>query len=195
MGRTTLEYGMEMNRRGLKCPAPVLSIYDLFEISNEVDIYRVGKRGLTNVFILVRKGFGTMYVNPEYTEYRKAYKDVFPGPLTGRDVDHLMPRSKVGARNNFIALGSIDAGINRSQNDTQELTEIFIKAKNRDVRKKFLLEGEEVSVARWELTSRPRSKELGDLCLAGYLRPFEELNTNILNTSSVSELLIECRKI
>lgn len=127
----------------------------------------MGRRSIGNVFVLIRKGFATLYVKKKYTAYRGAYKSVFRDCLLGRDVDHLIPRSTLGS-DDYVALGHIDARNNRSHNANVEAGIISVKALNYQANHLSLL------------TSTPRVRELGLFVINGYIKPLYEVNVDVL---------------
>ena len=164
---TAAQYGLELKRLGLRAPAPVLTIADLKQMQDNVSFYRIGRRNLRNVFLLVRKGFATVYVNPSYRGYRRAYTTLFGTTLARRDVDHLLPRSRAN-QHCFIALGHIEAGINRMHQDTVVPGEMVMKGMSQD------------NTSIQYLTDTPRARELGRFVQNGYLRPLVDFNRSVL---------------
>jgi len=170
MYRRAGEYGSEMIRRGLKGPAPKLSFNEIASLvqAQEAKIFRIGRRRPEKVLLLVRKGFGTLYAKATYGGYRKAYMLVFPDSLTGRDIDHLAPRSTTSSRDTYIALGHIDLGVNRAHRAKHGAVDTVMKAMNEN----------SSDVPR--LTASPRPAELGRFVQNGYIRPFSELKSEHL---------------
>lgn len=156
--RTALEIGRELQGLGLRGPAPRLSIRDIRSLGTKVRIYKVGKRKIENCFLLVRSGYATLYVTGKYDGYRNAYKSIFKVSLTGRDIDHLFPRSRV-TPDEYIAIGHIDSKINRKHGDNFQLGDIASKAMNYEKTHAKLL------------TDTPRAAELGLFVINGTAVP------------------------
>lgn len=172
MKKTAYQYGIEMKRLGVLGPMPIVKKSDLLK---NIQVYRIGNRCPKNVFVLVNNSYASIYVNPKYSSYRNAYKNVFFDNLQGCDVDHLFPRSKV-KNNQFVVIGNISAKINRSQNDTIVSSEIIMKAMDRS------------NDNAWTLTKTPRAIELGRFVQNGYLRPFNEINNKVLTLISKEKI-------
>ncbi|EPX80830.1 hypothetical protein [Litoreibacter arenae] len=163
---TARQYGAMMRQQGVLWPAPAIGTADIKQ--PEVSIYQIGGRSVSNTFVLVRKKWATVYVNPAYTGYRAAFDDVMPRTSDGQDVDHLLPRSKgVGA--DFLALGRIGGTSNRGWNDDESHQAMAQKVRNMP------------TASPHSFTSFLTDMERGWAVVTCYIRPFRELNQTILS--------------
>lgn len=169
---------MELRKADLKGPYPSLRVAEISTLPDEITFHRVGRRSIGNVFVLIRKGFATLYVKKKYTAYRSAYKSVFQDCLLGRDVDHLIPRSTLD-NDHFVALGHIDSRNNRSHNANTNAGIIAVKALNYQANHLDLL------------TNTPRVRELGLFVINGYIKPLDEVNIEVLTEIGRNNFLIE----
>lgn len=157
---TARQYGAMMRQQGVLWPAPAIGPAD--KALSEVSIYQIGGRGTDNAFVLVRKGWATVYVNPAYADYRGAFDAVMPRSSLGREVDHLWPKSKASA-GDFLALGRISQASNGSWNDGDTYQALAQKVRNMP---KKNLHG---------FLSQLTDMERGWAAVTCYIRPFKEL--------------------
>ena len=159
---TARQYGAMMRQQGLNWPAPTIGPDDLSLPT--VRVYRIGRRKVADVIVFVRKDWATVYARPSYDGYRAAYEAVHPRAATGRDVDHLHPKSQA-APQDYCALGVMSAALNRSWNDAEDADSVSQKLYNipRDRPHRF--------------TSTQTDMERGWAVVSGFLTPFLEIDT------------------
>ncbi|SFR56953.1 hypothetical protein [Litoreibacter janthinus] len=170
---TAKQYGAMMRQQNVLWPSPAVDSADMK--LPDVSIYQIGGRGLSNAFLLTRKGWGTVYVNPAYTSYRAAFDAVMPRTSDGQDVDHLLPRSKGGAQE-FLALGRISGTSNRGWNDDETHQALAQKVRNMP------------TASPHSFTSFLTDMERGWAVVTCYIRPFRELNQSVLTKIDPKDL-------
>ena len=162
---TARQYGAMMRQQGVLWPAPAIGTEDMK--LPQVSVYKIGGRGLSNAFVLVRKKWATVYVNPAYTSYRAAFDAVMPRTSDGQDVDHLLPRSK-GPGADFLALGRIGGTSNRGWSDDESHQAMAQKVRNMP------------TASPHSFTSFLTDMERGWAVVTCYIRPMRELNQSVL---------------
>ncbi|SFJ56346.1 hypothetical protein [Jannaschia pohangensis] len=158
---TAREYGERMRIQSILWPAPAIGRADLRQVG--VSLHRIGKREITGCFVLERRGWGTVYCAPTYKDYRGAFDAVMPRTSLGRDVDHLLPKSRAMVED-FLAMGRISGTSNRGWNaddDPQAMAQ-----KVRDMAK----------ATPHGFTSRLTDLERGWAVVTCYIRPMGELS-------------------
>jgi len=170
---TAKQYGAMMRQQGVLWPAPAIGAADL--MLPEVSVYQIGGRGADNTFLLVRKGWATVYVKPSYSGYRAAFDAVMPRSSTGRDVDHLWPKSKA-AKGDFLALGRISQESNRSWNDGEDAESMAQKVRNMP------------KSAPHGFLSQLTDLERGWAAVTCFIRPFKEVQSSGLTKIAVSDV-------
>lgn len=162
---TAMQYGRMMRTQGVLWPAPVIDSRDLAQPG--VIVHQIGRRSPEKVFVLERRGWGTVYVSPSYSDYRAAFDQVMPRTSTGRDVDHLFPKSQA-RQDQFIALGRIGITSNRGWNaeDTDQAMAQKVRNMLRESPHSF--------------TSRLTDMERGWAVVTCYIRPMRELDHAVL---------------
>lgn len=157
---TAKQYGAMMRQQAILWPAPAIGLADL--VQPGVELYQIGGRDAGNAFLLVRKGWATVYVKPSYGSYRAAFDAVMPRNSNGRDVDHLWPKSKA-AKGDFLALGRISQQSNRSWNDGEDFQSMAQKVRNMP------------KAAPHGFLSQLTDLERGWAAVTCFIRPFKEL--------------------
>ncbi|TDT75161.1 hypothetical protein BDE40_1887 [Litoreibacter halocynthiae] len=170
---TARQYGAMMRQQGVLWPAPAIGSADMK--MPEVAIHKIGGRGLSNAFVLVRKNWATVYVNPAYTSYRAAFDAVMPRSSDGQDVDHLLPRSK-GAGADFLALGRISGTSNRGWNDDDSHQAMAQKVRNM------------TTGSPHAFLSRLTDMERGWAVVTSYIRPLRELTQSNMSRVDPKDL-------
>jgi hypothetical protein len=192
--KKAIDFGKDMNEKEIKAPAPKLSLIEILDLAkdavlHEVQFYQVGKRSIKKVFVLVRKGYATIYVQPNYAAYRSAYKIVFSDDsLLARDVDHLAPRNSA-MDGEYIALGNLDQSINRSHQDDDRTLSLIMKAMN-----ETMVAKDGCSPLSAQICSRPRPRELGMFVINGYIQPFTKQHKSALVTVTPEQLCSTLQK-
>lgn len=158
---TARQYGAMMRQQGILWPAPAIGAADLMQPG--IATYQIGGRDAANAFVLVRKGWATVYVNPSYADYRGAFDAAMPGGSLGRQVDHLWPKSKA-AKGDFLALGRISQASNGSWNDGESHQAMAQKVRNMPKKTPH------------GFLSQLTDMERGWAAVTYYIRPFKELN-------------------
>lgn len=170
---TAKQYGAMMRQQGILWPAPAIGAADLAQ--PDIDIYQIGGRGTDNTFVLVRKGWATVYVNPTYSSYRAAFDAAMPRGSKGREVDHLWPKSKA-AKGDFLALGRISQQSNGSWNDGEDHQSMAQKVRNMPKK------------APHGFVSQLTDMERGWAAVTCYIRPLKELEKSGLTKVAVEDL-------
>ena len=75
--KTAAQYGRELRAAEVKPPAPFLTREFLREISDRIYVYRVGKRLVKNVFLLVNNGYGTLWLLQQVNFKSQKSKELF----------------------------------------------------------------------------------------------------------------------
>ena len=169
---TAKQYGAMMRAQGVKWPAPAIGKADVLLPS--VEVYRIGRRDLSKVFVLARQKWATVYVERSYGTYRDAFDAVMPRTSTGRDVDHLLPKSQAPA-GDYLALGRISHGSNRSWNDDD--TDQAMAQKVRD----------QIKANPHQFVSNLTDLERGWAVVSCYIRPLHELNASAMTQMTMAD--------
>lgn len=169
---TARQYGAAMRAQGIKWPAPAIGKADVLLPSLEV--FRIGRRDPSNVFVLARNKWATVYVERSYGTYRDAFDAVMPRTSLGRDVDHLLPKSQAPA-GDYLALGRISHSSNRSWND--EDSDQAMAQKVRDM----------IKGNPHQFLSKLTDMERGWAVVSCYIRPLHELNTSAMTKMSMAD--------
>jgi len=170
---TAKQYGAMMRQQGVLWPAPAIGAADL--ALPEVALYQVGGRKAHNVFVLVRKGWATVYVKPSYGDYRPAFDAAMPRSSEGRDVDHLWPKSKA-AKGDFLALGRISQQSNRSWNNDDDANAMAQKVYNMP------------KSAPYGFLSQLTDRQRGWAAVTCFVRPLKELQASGLSKIAASDI-------
>lgn len=170
---TARQYGEMMRREQILWPAPAIDVKDLRQPG--IQIFKIGQRSLENVFVFSRRNWATVYVHPDYTGYRDAFDMVMPRDSTGRDVDHLLPKSKA-ARGDFRALGRIGLLSNRGWNDETSDQAMAQKVYNMS------------KMSPHSYTSQLTDMERGWAVVTCYIRPLRDLAQMHLKMQSAVDI-------
>lgn len=170
---TARQYGEQMRLHGISWPAPRIDNADVRQAG--VNVYRIGGRQRNGIFVLSRRGWVTVYANPAYTDYRKAFDAVMPRTSLGRDVDHLFPKSQAEAHE-YIAMGRIGATSNRGWNDDDDFQAMSQKVMNMP------------RSAPHGYLSQLTDLERGWAVVTCYIRPHFEIDKRFLTKMSDAEL-------
>ncbi len=160
MDMTAKQYGAQMRAQDIAWPAPAIGLADLRRPG--VRLHRIGQRAPRNCFVLDRRGWGTVYCAPKYGDYRDAFDAVMPRSSLGREVDHLMPKSRA-AGEDFIAMGRISGKSNGGWNADDDANALSQKV--RDM----------VRATPHGFTSKLTDLERGWAVVTCYIRPMREL--------------------
>ncbi|MEM7683842.1 MAG: hypothetical protein ACFB03_05205 [Paracoccaceae bacterium] len=166
---TSKQFGREMREQKINWPAPLIGKADRQQ--DGVEVFRVGQRSAANVFVLVRRGWGTVYAAPSYTDYRNAFKLVIPLNAEGREVDHLFPKSKA-SDGEFCALGLLSRSANASYKDDEDFKNLQLKISNfkkSRLRDDFPL-----------YTSQLTDMQRGWAGIRGFIFPLHQMNNGVL---------------
>jgi len=170
---TARQYGERMRKQSILWPAPAIGAADLRQVG--VSLHRIGRRDVTGCFVLERRGWGTVYCAPTYKDYRGAFDAVMPRTSLGRDVDHLLPKSRAMVED-FVAMGRISDTSNRGWSDDEDPNAMAQKV--RDMAKSrphgFL--------------SRLTDMERGWAVVTCYIRPMGELSRASLTRLTRKEI-------
>ncbi|WP_299687187.1 hypothetical protein [uncultured Tateyamaria sp.] len=169
---TARQYGAAMRAQGIKWPAPAIGKADA--LLSGLDVFRIGRRDPSKVFVLARNKWATVYVERSYGTYRDAFDAVMPRTSLGRDVDHLLPKSQAPA-GDFLALGRISHSANRSWNDSD--SDQAMAQKVRDM----------IKANPHQFVSQLTDMERGWAVVSCYIRPLHELNTSAMTKMTMAE--------
>lgn len=151
--------------QGILWPAPSIDAQDIAAAGNSV--WQIRRRDPDQVFVLNRRGWGAVYARPQYLGYRLAFDLVMPHDSAGRDVDHLLPKSRAAGQG-FIALGRIGIVSNRGWNDDESNQAMAQKVRDMGTGNPH------------QFTSFLTDLERGWAVVTSFIRPFTELNTKQL---------------
>ncbi len=160
MQLTAKQYGAWMRAEGILWPAPRIDKADLTQPG--VTVHRIGQRQVGNALLLIRRGWGTVYVAPKFGDYQGAFDEVMPTSRLGTQVDHLYPKSRA-LPHEMVALGRIARLSNISINNRDgapDLSNKVLEAWRRNPH---------------QFTSTLTDMERGWAVVACYLRPRAEL--------------------
>ncbi|GAB5400097.1 MAG: hypothetical protein Aureis2KO_16820 [Aureisphaera sp.] len=99
------------------------SLEEFFGADN---VQKLGRRKESNVLVVTAKGpdgsdVKQVWVRPEYTDYKKAYKDVHGEVPEGMDIDHVQSRTRAGQQGyGYVLVMAVDSKSNRTWGSTIE---------------------------------------------------------------------------
>lgn len=168
---TARQYGARMRTAGIKWPAPAIGRSDLLQAG--VTVYQIGARYPSNCLVVARQGWGTVYCTRAYTGYRAAFDQAMPGLSTGREVDHLHPKSRAMV-GDYVAMGRISRASNntwRADDSAQALAQKVLQMSR---------------VRPHDFTSFLTDMERGWAAVSHFIRPITEMSA--LRAMSADEI-------